>query len=250
MVDAVIPARARAFATCREAQEAVVAHLRAAARTALRARGRFLLALSGGATPGPVFARLGHGPDPVDWGRVHLAWVDERAVPPSDPRSNFGSAWRHGIADLPVPPAQIHRIHGEERLLSVARNRYERDLSDLFGGPPAGPGRGFDAVLLGIGPDGHTASLFPGAASLSAEGRWTVEEPNPAQEPRVPRISLTLPALRSAAQRIFLVCGAEKRPILDRIRAPSPGTALLPAATVGAMAPSYWFVDAAAAPEG
>lgn len=248
MVDALTSGEVRVFATCRDAQAATAGHLGAAARTAIRERGRFLLALSGGLTPEPMFRLVAAGAQDLDWDRVHIGWVDERAVSPEDPRSNFGSAWRQGISAWPVPPGQIHRIRGETRPLGIAREQYEAELSALLGGPPGRPGTGFDLVLLGIGPDGHTASLFPEAATLRAAGRWVVEEFHPGCEPRVPRISLSLPALRAARERVFLVCGPEKKEIVGRLLAHGREDTELPARIVAEMAPCNWFLDRDAAP--
>ncbi|MHB8351595.1 MAG: 6-phosphogluconolactonase [Thermoplasmata archaeon] len=238
----------RASATCREAQEATAVYVAEAARRAIRQRGRFLIALSGGRTPEPVFALLGARLRDVAWDRVHIGWVDERAVPPEDPRSNFGSAWRHGISGLPVPPGQIHRIRGEIRPLESARDQYEDELAALLGGPPAGPGSGFDIVLLGVGPDGHTASLFPGSAAVRSVDRWVVAEPEPGLEPRVPRISLSLSALGAARERVFLVCGSDKKEIVHRLFTPHGRGEKEPARRVAEMAPCRWFVDREASP--
>ncbi len=215
-------------------------------------RGAFSVAISGGKTPEPMFAAL--AASAAAWDRWAVYWCDERLVAPDDPRSNFGLARRLWLAPAHVPMRSVHPVHTAGSA-GQAAERYEDELRAL----PTGPNPGaaavgvLDAVVLGIGPDGHTASLFPGSPTLGERARWVVPEPNPALEPKVPRVTLTFPALRHARHAIFVVSGAEKRPTLERIlNDPERGTdsAKLPAARVTAAESVEWHVDRAAWPEG
>ena len=185
------------------------------AAKAARERGRFAVALAGGSPPRglytllaqPEFARL------VEWPDVHIFWGDERCVPPDHPDSNYRVARECLLDPLFFPPERVHRIPGElpaERAAAI----YERDLRAFFGNWPTAapqPAAAFDLILLGLGDDGHIASLFPGAAALRETERWAVAVPHRAPPaPLVDRVSLTPPALNAAAQVIFMVTGASK----------------------------------------
>lgn len=214
---------------------------------------RAAVALSGGSTPEGLFQLLASAYHrSIDWPAVEFGFVDERAVGPDDPRSNFGLADRALFQPLGISAERIHRIEGEVRPLAKARDLYEASLRAWF--RPEVPGteapRLFDAVLLGVGPDGHTASLFPGSTTLEEGDRWVVDERDPGQEPRVPRVSLTLTAIGRSSHAFFLVTGPEKRAIVAQILGdPSYGTghAALPAARVRSLEGVEWFLDAAAA---
>ncbi len=217
----------------------------AVARQSIDERGRFLVALSGGTTPKRVYPLLVARPrvDAVDWSRVEFFWGDERAVPPDHPESNFGVAYQMLIAHLrDVRPEAIHRMPAEASDLDTAALAYEAELRLAFGArgddPPA-----FDLIWLGMGPDGHTASLFPGSAALEVTDRWVVG--NWAPGPQAWRMTLTFPVLDAAREVLFVVTGADKADALRHVRA---GDVELPAARLGA-ANIEWLVDAAAAGE-
>jgi len=181
------------------------------AHEAIRARGRFSVALAGGSTPRPLYARLAHPPYPsdVDWGRVHVFFGDERCVPPGHPHSNYRMAAAAMLDVLSLPPENIHRIRGEAPPQQAAAE-YEAALRAFFGAQPR-----FDLVLLGLGMDGHTASLFPGSAALEEQERWAAASYAPAQHAW--RVTLTYPALNAARTAAFLVSGEAKRPILEAV---------------------------------
>lgn len=218
--------------------------------------GRFTLALSGGRTPEGLYRLLGNTyAHELPWSTTELFFADERMVPPEDPRSNFGLVNRTLLQPLAPSPPRVHRIAGELASPEEAARRYEAELRGSFnagaGGPP-GSGT-FDAVLLGVGADGHTASLFPGAASLQEAERWTVVEPSPHLDPKVTRVSLTLPVIRAAHHALFLVCGEDKQAIVQQVFSdPGRGTlgARLPSAAVAATEGVEWYFDAGAAPRG
>lgn len=224
------------------------------AAAAVRARGGFTIAVSGGRSPETMFrafaARRAGAADGEPW---TVLWCDERMVPPDDLRSNFGLARRLWLAPARVPA---------ERILPVPTGLPAGEAADLYdgllrerfaAGPPSSrPRQGFDVAVLGLGPDGHTASLFPGRPSLAVVDRWSVAETSPTQEPRVPRVTLTLEAIRHARHAIFLVWGAEKRPVLSSLFSDdgSVGARDLPAARVRAQDSVEWHVDRSAWPTG
>ncbi|HEV2519094.1 MAG TPA: 6-phosphogluconolactonase [Thermoplasmata archaeon] len=213
----------------------------------LERRGRFGLALSGGSTPEALFRSLaGDRSSGVDWTAVDFFWADERAVPPSDPRSNYGLAARTWLEPRAIPPIRVHRISGESDSLEAASGAYERDLQNYLGsGPESGGPALLDLAILGIGPDGHTASLFPDSPLLESSA-WTGVERSPPLDPRVPRISLTPAALNRSRIVAFLAAGDEKRWAVARVLHPDAFGVRPPAARVRGLESTEWFVDRAA----
>jgi 6-phosphogluconolactonase len=226
-------------ALAEEAAERVVT----IAAEAIGARGRFTMALAGGATPRGLYTRLAAEPfrSRLDWGRTWVFQGDERCVPPTDPESNYLMAYQSLLSHVPVPSGQIFRMRGEENDSGLAAAEYETDLTTTFEPAPVR----FDLILLGIGVDGHIASLFPGSPALGEKDRLvTAVEVRAAAVPR--RITLTVPVLNAARHVLFLVAGSEKvRPVTDALRNPA---STLPAARVrptdGTL---HWLVDRAAA---
>jgi 6-phosphogluconolactonase len=195
----------------------------------------FHVALSGGSTPKRLFAELvSMGKGALPWDRVVLWWGDERCVPPDHPDSNYGMA-KHALID-PLGLTRVHRMEGE-RPAEAAAADYERALVGALGAPPV-----FDLIWLGMGPDGHTASLFPGSPALAERQRFCVANPvdSPLTKGKTTRITLTYPALAAARAVRFLVAGADKKDALARIR----GGADLPSGRVNGNV--EWYVDAAA----
>jgi len=197
---------------------AAAEEVRAIAAATIAARGRFRVALAGGSTPRAVYPHLLTG---VDWARTDVFLGDERAVPPDDPQSNYRMARETLLAPAHVPDANVHRWRAEAADLDAAARAYEQTLR-AGGGPPW-----LDLALLGLGPDGHTASLFPGTSALQVEDRLAVALDVPALKTR--RLTLTYPALLGATQVIFLVSGAEKRSALADVLRPG---STLPAARI------------------
>ncbi len=209
----------------------------AAAVQAVQQSGRFALALSGGHTPQPLHRLLATPAwrDRVPWERTRVFWGDERCVPFDDDRNNAS----HAIDDLlaHVPVGQVHRID-TVRDPADAAARYEETLRDTLGEPPC-----LDLVLLGIGDDGHTASLFPGSPLLDEDARWVATAPPPRAD-EVARVTLTIPALGAARRLVFLVSGEVKAGVL---RAVQDGTDLPAARVANAARSTLWLADAAAA---
>jgi len=215
----------------------------ATARDALATRGRFTVALSGGTTPIPLFRCLAaRAPFAgVDWSAVHVFWVDERCVPPDEPESNFCLAQELFLSKLPAPGAIIHRVAGE-LLPEEAARRYETELSATF---PAEEPPVFDLLFLGVGSDGHTASLFPDMDLDRFPERKAVAVY--VEKPRSSRVTLTLPVLTSARRIVFLVTGAGKAGIISKILGGS-GEIRYPAARVAASGNHVsWLLDRDAA---
>lgn len=216
------------------------------AEEAVHARGRFTVALSGGSTPRGVHGVLASEPfrSRVAWEGVEFFWGDERHVPPDHPDSNYRMAWETLLSKVPVPPEHVHRVPAENADAGQAAADYERTLREFFNLSP-GEWPRFDLVFLGMGPEGHTASLFPGSPALHEEQRlvaapW-VEKFNTF------RITLTSPALNHSAAVAFLVSGAEKaetvRAVLEGPHQPDelPAQAIRP--VDGEL---LWLIDRAA----
>jgi 6-phosphogluconolactonase len=207
-----------------------------------RAQGRFAIALSGGSTPRRLYEVLGESPwrDRLPWDRVHWFWGDERFVPWDHPDSNYGMVRKALLGHVPAPTGNVHGVPYDGTPAEAAR-AYQATLRAYYGAASLDPARPlFDVQLLGLGPDGHTASLFPGTAVLEERGRWVAEVIGAKEEAR---ITLTYPALESSRHTAFLVAGAEKRAILARARA---GDKALPAARLTPQGDLLWFVDKAA----
>jgi 6-phosphogluconolactonase len=215
------------------------------ARAAIDARGQFAVALSGGSTPKALFRLLAAPPrrDRIDWTRVHAFWGDERCVPPEAPESNYRMARETLLDPVGLPPPNVHRIRGEDEP-EVAARSYESLLRGFFGAD--GPTRRLDLILLGLGDDCHTASLFPGTAAVSETAKWVVAHRVPAVPPD--RITLTPPILNAAAEVAFLVAGAGKAAALHRVLDGPHRPLEAPAQAIAPVAGTLrWLVDAAAA---
>lgn len=217
-----------------------------AARVAegLAARPTFSLVLAGGGTPQRTYEALvaRHGAT-LPWRRVHVFFGDERCVAPDDAASNFKSAHRSLLSRVGLPPENVHRMRAEVAPPSRAADEHERELRSFFGDAAAFPA--FDLVLLGVGEDGHTASLFPGHEALLETKRWVVAVRTEAKPPPW-RLSLTLPVLCAAREVMFLATGAGKRPVIAAIRAGGDAAAAYPSAAVRPSGRLTWFVDDAA----
>ena len=178
--------------------------------------GSFIVALSGGSTPREMY-RLLATPEfraQVDWPRVQLFWGDERAVPPDDPESNYGMARRELLLKVPIPPQNVHRMEAERPNIGRAAHDYEEVLRQVLDLDERGFPR-FHLVLLGMGPDGHTASIFPGVRITRQTSRW-VSTPMVAKL-GAKRMTLTLPVLDAAMRVLFMITGAEKADVLQRV---------------------------------
>jgi 6-phosphogluconolactonase len=207
---------------------------------------RVAICLSGGSSPKQLFELLAtdaYRPK-IPWDRVHWFIGDERFVPADSPFNNMSMA-RKAFLDQCAPSANVHPIPIDSADPGEAARRYEAELKAFYGSDKLTPERPlFDVVLLGVGPDGHTASLFPDYPALQETERWVVGVPEAHVEPFVPRVTLTLPALASCREMLFELSGAGKRAILTRVLAGEP----LPANRARSNGETVWLVDKAALP--
>jgi 6-phosphogluconolactonase len=196
------------------------------------------LALAGGSTPAPLYHYLQAQQDRLPWDRLHLFWGDERYVPHEAPASNVRLVRQNLLDGLEVPPSHIHPIPTSGTTPEADAAAYEATLRDFFGEADAT----FDLTLLGMGGDGHTASLFPSSPVLDEESRWVcpVEAPD-YMTPRQ-RLTLTLPCLNNSRHVLFLVSGINKHKALRAVLLPATDGPL-PAARVVGRASTTWFVD-------
>lgn len=209
--------------------------------------GRAAVCLTGGSSPERLYRLLASEPyrSRIPWRRVHWFMGDERFVPPEDLRNNMAMA-RRLFLDICAPPENIHPILVQAGTTRDAARRYEIALQTFYGSGRLDPSRPlFDLVLMGLGPDGHTASLFPGDTALDERERWVVGVARANVEPLVPRVTLTLPTLASCREMLFEVSGPDKHAILAQVLNGED----LPAGRARALGDTVWLVDAAALPE-
>ena len=226
------------------AAERIVVLARAAATT----RGRFAVALSGGSTPRALFAVLAQEPfrSAVAWDRIEVFWGDERCVPPTHADSNYRMARETLLDVVPILPERVHRMAGDTADHAAAAAAYEAEIARVLGGTPGGPPPAFDVVLLGMGADGHTASLFPHTQALGERQRWVIA--NHVPELGVDRITLTWPILNRATHVFFLVVGADKAAVLREVLEGPPDLERLPSQGIRPETGRLvWLCDRAAA---
>jgi 6-phosphogluconolactonase len=212
---------------------------------AVATRGRFAIALSGGRTPAKLYSLWAEDEryrTRTPWDRVHLFWGDERYVSQDDPLSNYRMTRETLIERVPIPPANVHPVPTEITGHEKVAEAYESNLRNFFGSEaPA-----FDVQLLGLGGEGHTASLFPHSPALDEKQRWVAAVEVPATPPR--RFTLTPVVLNYGRNTFFLVAGADKREILAALRNETDApTSQYPAARIHPEGPLVWFLDQAAA---
>jgi 6-phosphogluconolactonase len=208
-------------------------------------KGQFRVAMSGGSTPRRLYELLSGPPyrEVFPWARTHWFWGDERFVPHDSPESNYRMVREAMLAHAPVPAGNIHPIPTEGMTPQQAALSYERELKTFYGAATLSPDRPLFAVtFLGLGPEGHIASLFPGTAILSERSCWVGAVIGAKPEPR---ITLTYPTLESSRTIAFLVTGAAKRPVMERLLEGDPD---LPATHLHPRGTLHIFVDRAAAP--
>ena len=236
----------RTLATPQDLSAAAAEEVGRAANEAVAERGRFTIALSGGSTPRNLHTLLAaNARTSLPWDHTFFFWGDERHVPPDDPESNYRMADETLLSKIPVAPAHVFRIPAENPDAAAAAEAYEQTLRKFFALEPGQFPR-FDLILLGMGPDGHTASLFPGTAALEEKSHLVVA--NWVEKFKTCRITLTLPVLNAARCVVFLVSGTDKAPALHAVlQSDEPGEqypAKLVRPTDGKL---IWLVDRAAA---
>lgn len=216
-------------------------HLVQSAEEAFALQGRFSLALAGGSTPRALYTLLADAPfkDRIDWSRVHIFFGDERCVPPDHPDSNYRMASESLLSKVPIPAEQVHRMRGEIAPEAAAAE-YDARLRSFF--RTIRP----DLILLGLGDDSHTASLFPHTPALAPTDRLCVS--NWVEKLKTHRITLTAPFINSAREVMFLVAGKSKAPAVKNVLEGMPDPNRLPAQMIDpADGRLLWFMDVAAA---
>ncbi len=234
----------RVFADTGALAEAAAERFAGLAEAAIAEQGRFCVALAGGSTPAGLYRRLAASPwrERLDWSRVEVFFGDERSVPPDHADSNYRMARETLLDHVPVPPGQIHRMIAETEERNARARDYADTLRDRL--PTDDDTPRFDLVLLGVGDDGHTASLFPGTPILDVRERLVA----PVFVDRLAtwRMSLTFPVLDAARHILFLAAGEAKAPVLERVFGAADG-APLPVQRLRPRGQCEWFVDRAAA---
>lgn len=238
-MDKLLGAEARVFPDLEALSQAAAEESAHEAIEAAQARGRCLVALSGGHTPSRMYELWAADyREKIPWAKMHFFWGDERFVAADEPKSNYRMARLSLLDRVPVPAENIHPVPTREASADEAAQAYEKTLRGFFG--DAGPT--FDILFLGMGGEGHTASLFPNSPALAEQKRWAVGVRAPAEPPV--RVSLTFPVLRRARLTYFLVAGADKRPIIEVLKNdPNRAARELPVAMLRPEGEAIWFLD-------
>ncbi len=243
MTTKVVPGMLIAVPSAEDVAREAAARLAKTIRDAIKSRGKATIALSGGDTPKQTYQRLAEEPD-LDWSVIELFWVDERAVAPTDDRSNFRWAKECLIDRAKIPERHVHRMHAEEPDLENAAREYEQVLRSNV---PVGQGGvpSLDVIVLGVGDDGHTASLFPGQATVEIQDRYVVAVGK--TEGREMRLTMTAPIIEQARTAFVLAVGAKKTAALERVWAVSGSLRDTPARVIRNVRGSiHWVIDKAA----
>jgi 6-phosphogluconolactonase len=218
-----------------------VEHFIALSKLAIKDHGAFFVALSGGSTPKAIFEHFASPPydQMIEWNKLHLFWSDERAVPPDHPDSNYHMAMQAGLSKMGIPQEQIHRMQAEKEIEENAL-AYEQQIAASLKGRP------FDLIMLGMGEDGHTASLFPHTQGLHVENRLVIANFIP--EKKVWRMTLTYSCIDQAIHTVIYVLGASKKETLATVLLSPNQFDRYPVQRVGTSShPALWIVDEAAA---
>jgi 6-phosphogluconolactonase len=244
----------REFANIQQASSAAAQYILELARSAVIDKGICTIVLAGGSTPQLTYKILSEpaNAEQMPWQQCHFFWGDERWVAAAHPASNFAMADKALLSKVPIPLQNIHQIMTGYKSPEIAAEMYEKHLRDFFHAHSLAalkssaddlPLPKFDLVLLGMGPDGHTASLFPGTKLLEEKRKWVAAVPHGAGTIQVPRITLTLPVLNQADNILFLISGREKREVLNTIlRWPEESGKHYPAARISPAGNLVWLV--------
>ncbi len=242
MITKVVPGLLIATPDAPQAAREAAARMARAIREALKERGEATIALSGGTSPGDAYKLL--AAETIDWTKVHVFWVDDRAVPPTHERSNYKNAKAVFLDLIQIPEANVHRMQAENPDLEAAAASYESELRDTvkskLGGLPS-----LDLVVLGVGDDGHTASLFPNEKTVHITDKLVTAVKS--HDGLEPRLTLTAPMLENARASVIIVLGAKKHPALERVWATSGSIDETPARVIRNFRGSIcWVIDRAA----
>jgi len=220
-----------------------------AAKEAVAARGRFTIALTGGSSPRQTYQLLAKAtPGQMDWSKAFIFLGDDRFVPYSNKDSNYEMCRELLLNHVPIPQEQIFPIPTDTATNAEAADKYAETLSQVFSAPLSGPPPALDVILLGMGDDGHCASLFPGMPTLTVRDKWMLPSPPGTLPPPVDRVTMTFPVLNAARSVLFLVEGAKKAPAVRDILQGSAAVTVHPSAGVHpASGTLTWLLDHAAA---
>ncbi len=234
----------RVFPDLHKASQALAERLVEVARDVLAAKGRFALALSGGKTPRYLYTFLAREcSSEISWESVHLFWSDERCVSQESEDSNFAMAYKALISEVPLLSPNIHRIPAEINPPEKAAGNYERMMQKFFK-PEEEDSFLFDAMILGVGEDGHSASLFPESSALAEKSHWVLAVNAPSSFFPQKRITLTFPLINRSRNIFFLVSGAKKRKVIREIlKNPEKARRLYPAAMIHPLGSVAWYID-------
>ena len=234
----------RVFPDLHKASQALAERLVEVARDVLAAKGSFALALSGGKTPRYLYTFLAREcSSEISWERAHLFWSDERCVSQESNDSNFAMAYKALISEVPLPSQNIHRIPAEINPPEKAAGNYERMIRDFFKPEEEGSFL-FDAMILGVGEDGHTASLFPENSALVEKSHWVLAVNAPSSFSPQERITLTFPLINRSRSIFFLASGTKKREVVGEIlKNPETARRLYPAAMIHPLGSVTWYID-------
>lgn len=244
----------REFANIQQASSAAAKYILDLARSAVMDKGFCTIVLAGGSTPKLTYKILSEpvNAEQMPWQQCHFFWGDERWVAMTHPDSNFAMVDKALLSKVHIPPQNIHQITTGHTSPEIAAEIYEKHLRDFFHLNPMAeikspaddtPLPKFDLVLLGMGPDGHTASLFPGTNLLEEKKKWVAAVPHGPGTIQVPRITLTLPVLNQADNILFLISGSKKREVLDTILTwPEESKKHYPAARIKPAGNLVWLV--------
>jgi 6-phosphogluconolactonase len=244
MVETIKP-EVHVFDNLKNASQALAENIVKTSNKSIKSRNRFALALSGGKTPRLLYELVANEySEKINWEAIHFFWGDERYVPKDHPDSNFAMAYNTLITKVPLPFQNVHSIPTEIETPEKAAESYEETLREFFEDSDEEVSCTFDAILLGVGEDGHTASLFPGSPALKEKIRWAVAVDAPASFLPKARITLTLPVINRSRDVFLLVYGDKKSSVVSSIlEDPERSRKLYPAAMIEARERLIWYVD-------
>ncbi len=233
------------FPDLAKVSEAAAESIASMAHQTVSKKGRFTIALSGGETPRLLYQRFAaHYSEKMPWDTTHVFWGDERCLPVDHKDSNYNLAYQTFLSKVAIPPQNIHRIQAESENPEDAALSYERILREFLNTSEGDPRISFDLTLLGVGRDGHTASLFPAAPALEEKRAWVVAVDSPSSVKPPKRITLTYPVLNRSENIFFLVAGVQKTRIVRAVfQDLKQAEKIYPAAKVTALRKMIWYLD-------
>ncbi len=234
------------FDSPEDAQVRAAQAIRDCAEKSIAEHGRFMWIVTGGSSVYHVYETLAFGAPGKEfpWDKTHIFFSDERMVAPNDALSNYALVQERLLQHISIPPSQVHAIQGDTTPAQQAARLYEDEIRATFTDIAPNEFPSFDFCLLGMGPDGHVASLFPGQTMVEEDTAFAVYVPVAGHDPRVPRTSLTLPVLNASREVLFLAFGEAKKPVIDEIIAnPNEAAKKYPAARVSPMGSLSWFIN-------